>query len=208
VVTIAICLLVVMSIASVAGAMVLGRNATPDPRRNPALLSYLAARNYTSPPRVDARPPSLGSLYGDAVLGVADGMSFALTVTTVRSRSVTALFLVGDGARVGTWFCTPHGSRASSDAHLGAFARMYVATQTNDPSFDARVETYHTGSDGPSGAVRAQLLSFPGGIETAGWTEGRVVVSMVTTRELEEARLDAAFALARAIALGMAGGTP
>jgi hypothetical protein len=85
---------------------------------------------------------------------------------------------------------------------------MYVATQTNDPSFDARVETYHTGSDGPSGAVRAQLLSFPGGIETAGWTEGRVVVSMVTTRELEEARLDAAFALARAIALGMAGGTP
>jgi hypothetical protein len=190
----------VLSIALIVGVVMLGRNATLDPRKDQALLAYLAAHNYLTAPPVDARPPSLASLYGATAFGVVDGLSFALTVTTMRGQSITTIFLASRHAQVGTWFGARRGTNASANAGIGVAMRLYVPMTTNDPAYDGQFDTYRTGHDGPSADVRAGLLAFPGGVETAGWTEGRVAVGFVTSRELDPVRLDAAFALGRAIA--------
>ncbi len=191
--------LAAMSIATVVGAVALSRNATLDPRKDQALAAYLAARNYLATPRVDARPPSVGALYTDTVFGVAGRLSFALTVTTLQGQSTTTLFVVGDSAHAGTWFCVRRGTAASSRAALG---RSHTLVSTNDALFDGQYDTYRMGNDGPPASVRARVLAFPGCVETAGWTEGRMMVGIETTRELNPARLDAAFALAHEMAKG------
>jgi hypothetical protein len=126
----------ILSIAFVVGGLALSRNATLDPQKDQPLLAYLAARNYLTSPAVDARPPSLASLYGATAFGVVDGLSFALTVTTMRGQSITTIFLIGRHSQVGTWFCARRGTNASANAGAGVAMRLYVPMTTNDPSYD------------------------------------------------------------------------
>jgi hypothetical protein len=178
---------------SLVGVVIYTRATEPRrPQSDPNLLAYLASRGLANPPASDPSPPSLAGLYPGVVFGTCGDIAFALTVSTYRSDTTTAIYASRLRARVGTWWSAPRGQ-----TFLVAPREPIVST--SDARYDAVIETYARGPDRPSAEVRARVLAFPGGLKSAGWYEGRAMVTMTTRKELEAARLDAAFDLLRAL---------
>ncbi len=168
--------------------------------RDPALIAYLASRGYTSPPSIDPMPNTLRLLYPNTVFGTCGDIAFAFVITIYRSEPTIAIYAASDRARPGAWYCVPRAQPDWSARPITFFGLGQAPTlSTRDESFDALVDTFGEGS-GPSPEVRARVLAFPGGVRSAGWYQGRAIVSLSTRQnEYDPVRLDAAFDLVRAL---------
>lgn len=165
------------------------------------LVAYLSARGYAIKPPVDARPPSLVSSYTNVVFGMLGDIALAICVTAYPIQrwglppgsSLMAIYALRPQMNVGRWFSAPRGALSHSRAYVSE-----PLMSTGDAAYDAQVETFGRGPDGPRDEIRARVLAFPGGVRSAGWYEGRVMVTLLTYDAVDAVRMDAAFALVHA----------